>query len=220
MKQFLLGAVTTVLVVAIGAALLVASVGSGVDPAGTPPSPAPSGVRVEAPDDLSADETWLGRVTLSSEDVVSADGGLVDVTADGEGVRFGPDGLRARRLAVEATLPFDTVAAQVGDGVRLYAVSGGRAGVERTATILGRDVTVRATGTVRADRGQLLIEPETVELGGPGFLDSAVSAAARALVTIRQDVPGVPAGLTLRDVDVDAAGFGVRLDGADVAIGP
>ncbi len=114
--------------------------------------------------------------------------------ANGSGVRFGADGLQAARLDLAATLPFATVAEQVGDGVRLYAVSGGLAGVERTATILGRDVTIRATGTVRADRGQLLIEPETVDLGGPSFVDSAASAAARSLVTIRQDVPGVPGG--------------------------
>lgn len=219
MKQFLLGVGSTLAVLVVAVVVLGLTLGSGVAPAAAPPAPAPTGVRVEAPDDLAADETWLGRVALDSEDVVSADGRLVDVTATGDGVRFGPDGLRARRLAVEATLPFQTVAAEVGAGVRLYAAGGGRAGVERTATLLGRDLTIRATGTVRADRGQLLIEPETVELGGPAFLDSAVSAAARALVTIRQDVPAMPDGLTLREVDVDAAGFGVWLDGADVTIG-
>ena len=39
-----------------------------------------------------------------------------------------------------------------------------------------------------ADGGQLLIEPETVDLGGPSFLDSAASTLARSLATIRQDV--------------------------------
>ncbi len=219
MKQFLLGVGTAVALIGLGLVVLVLSLGSGVDPARVPPSPAPSGVRLQPPSDLRAGETWLGEVDLSSEGVVSDEGDLVDVRANGSGVRFGADGLHAARLDLAATLPFATVAEQVGDGVRLYAVSGGLAGVERTATILGRDVTIRATGRVRADRGQLLIEPETVDLGGPSFVDSAASAAARALVTIRQDVPGVPAGMVLRSVDVDAAGFGVRLDGSDVTLG-
>ncbi len=220
MKHFLLGVGSTLAVLALASVALVLTLGSGVDPAAPPPSPAPSGGRLDPPPDLGPDETWLGEAELRSEGVVSDDGDLVDVEASGSGVRFGADGLQAARLDLAATLPFPTVAERVGEGVRLYAVSGGRAGVERTASILGRDVTVRATGTVRADRGQLLIEPETVELGGPSFVDSAASAIARSLVTIRQDVPGVPAGLVLRSVDVDAAGFGVRLDGTDVVIGP
>jgi len=86
-------------------------------------------------------------------------------------------------------------------------------------TILGRDLTVRAEGTVVADGGQLLIEPRTVDLGGPDFLDSALSSLARSLVTIRQPVPGVPDGLALTDVAVTPAGFDASLSGTDVTIG-
>ena len=91
--------------------------------------------------------------------------------------------------------------------------------MEREVTILGRDLTVRATGTVSADGGQLLIEPETVDLGGPAFLDSAASALARSLVTIRQDVAGVPEGMSLTQVEMTPNGFDARLDGTDVVIG-
>lgn len=51
-----------------------------------------------------------------------------------------------------------------------------------------------------ANCGQLLIEPETVDLGGLSFLDSAVSALARSLATVRQDVPGAPEGMSLTAV--------------------
>ena len=60
---------------------------------------------------------------------------------------------------------------------------------------------------MEADAGQLLIEPETIDLGGPAFLDTAASALARSLVTIRQDVAGVPEGMSLTDVEVTDAGF-------------
>ena len=221
MKHFLLGVVTTLVVLAGVAGVVLVSLGSGAEPAAPQPtgSTAAPGVRVDPPEDLADDETWLGSVDLRSEDVLAAEGDLVDVRATGAGVRFGPDGLRAARLGIDATIPFDTVAEQVGPDTRVYAVSGGRAGVERKATILGRDVTVRATGTVRADGGQLLIEPETVDLGGPSFVDAAASALARTLVTIRQPVPGVPQGMTLTDVSVSGAGVAASLTGSDVVIG-
>ena len=150
---------------------------------------------------------------------MSADATLTDVVATGSGVRFSESGLRAERLDLDATLPFATVATQIGDGARLYDAGDGLAGIERAVTILGRDLTVRAEGTVVADGGQLLIEPRTVDLGGPDFLDSALSSLARSLVTIRQPVPGVPDGLALTDVAVTPAGFDASLSGTDVTIG-
>ncbi|MBM6400077.1 LmeA family phospholipid-binding protein [Phycicoccus sonneratiae] len=218
MKRFLLGVVTTLAVLAVAAVALLLSLGSGGGASPSPSTAAPS-VSPSAPADLAADETWLGTVRVDSADVVAEEGSLTDVRADGTGVRFGPDGLRAQRLDLTATLPFGTVAPRVGDGVRLFPAGNGLAGVERTATILGRDVTLRATGRVVASGGDLLIEPETVDLGGPSFVDSAASALARRLVTIRQDVPGAPDGMVLREVRVTPVGFAVRLDGADVTIG-
>lgn len=217
MKQFLAGVAATLVVIVLAGVALVVSLGGGASPA-TAPSPPVTGARVPPPDDLAADETWLGAVDLSSREIVSSDGDLVDVEATGSGIRFGPDGLRADTLVLDATLPFDTVSAQLGDDVRLYAVSGGLAGVERPATILGRDVLVRATGRVSAEGGRLLVEPETVDVGGPAFVSAAMSALARALVTLRLEVPGVPEGMTLRRVAVSGAGFDVRLDGQDVRI--
>ena len=221
MRQFVLGVVTTLVVLAVGAGVLLVSLGSGADPA-TPQasgSTATPGARPEPPEDLTEEETWLGTVDFAGEDLVSPDGDLAIVDATGSGVRFGTGGLRAARLDIDATIPFDTLAEQVGPDTRIYAVSGGLAGVEREVTILGRDLTVRATGAVTADGGQLVIEPQTVDLGGPSFVDATLSAIARTLVTIRQDVPGVPSGMALTDVSVTGAGFGAQLTGTDVTIG-
>ena len=219
MKHFLLGVGTTLAVLVVGVFVLLLVLGSGGGDAVAVPSPTASGPPPQQPDDLEPDETWLGSVELRSQDVVSADAELADVEASGSGVRFSPEGLRADRLDIDATIPFETVAEQVGEGVRIFAAGGGLAGIERQVTLLGRDVTVSATGTVVADGGQLLIEPETVDLGGPAFLDSAASALARTLVTIREDVPGVPEGMALTDVEVTDAGFAASLSGTDVTIG-
>ncbi len=221
MRHFLLGVGSTILVLLLAAGALLLSLGHGAPtaaPSATGSSVAP-GVRVDPPADLARDETWLGSVDLSGEDLVAEEGDLALVKATGSGVRFGPGGLAAARLDLDVTIPFATVGAQVGPDTRVYAVSGGRAGVERRVTILGRDVTVRATGQVLADGGQLLIRPETVQLGGPEFVDSAASAIARTLVTIRQPVPGVPDGMTLTAVSVSGAGVEARLTGNEVTIG-
>ena len=221
MKHFLLGVAATLAVLALAVVALVLTLGTGGGEAVAVPSPTASGTPTtpQQPDDLAADETWLGSVELRSEDVVSADAELADVVATGSGVRFSPEGLHADRLDLTTTVPYETVAAQVGEDVRIFDAGRGLAGIERQVTVLGRDVTVSATGSVTADGGQLLIEPETVDLGGPSFLDAAASALARSLVTIREDVPGVPEGMALTDVDVTDAGFAASLSGTDVTIG-
>ncbi len=222
MKNFLLGVAATLCVLALGLVALVLSLGSGASRAAGPPDPpaaTSSPTVARQPVDLAADETWLGAVELRSQDVVSAKGDLVDVVATGSGVRFSKAGLEAQRLDIEATIPFASVAEQVGQDVTVYDAGNGRTGVERQVSILGRDLTLQATGTVSAAGGQLLIEPETIDLGGPSFLDSAASTLARSLATIRQDVAGVPEGMSLTAVQVTPEGFDAQLNGTDVVIG-
>jgi hypothetical protein len=221
-KNFLLGVGATLAALGLGLLLLVLSLDSGGPGVAGPresSAPIPVANGAPPPSDLADDETWLGAVELRSQDVVSAQGDLVDVVATGSGVRFAPDGLSAQQLDIDATIPFDTVAEQVGPDVTVYDAGNGRTGVQRQVSILGQDLTLTATGTVSADGGQLLIEPETVDLGGPGFLNAAASTLARNLATIRQDVAGVPEGMTLTAIEVTAEGFDAQLNGTDVVIG-
>jgi len=217
-KLFLLGVGSTLAVLALALLVVLFSLSSGSPQPSAAPSSTTSVTAPAAPTDLGEDETWLGSVDLRSEDVVSAKGDLVDVVATGSGVRFSDAGLLAQSLDIDATIPFTTVATQVGADVTVYDAGNGKTGVERTVTILGRELNLKATGTVSADGGQLLIEPETVDLGGPSFLDSAASALARSLATIRQDVPGVPEGMSLTAVEVTPEGFDAQLTGTDVVV--
>lgn len=211
------GLLLLVLVLVAGAAFVLVSRPSGSDAATTPSptGPAPSG---EAPTDLGPDETWLGDVDLSTSELVAPDAALLDVVATGQGIRSGPDGITVASLDVEATLPFAAVADRFGEGASL-AADGDRAELRRSVTVLGRTVDVRATGTVRAEDGLIVVEPQEIDLGGPDLLSQAAGAAVRELVTIREPVEGVPEGLVLREVTVQDDGFRARLDGTDVRLG-
>ncbi|KGN39635.1 LmeA family phospholipid-binding protein [Knoellia subterranea] len=218
MKQFVLGAVTALVALVVALLFLVWSVGSPGSGSDRPVPAASPTASASAPTDLARGETWLGDVNLTSNQVVTGDGGLEDVTAVGSGVTLTGDGLRAARLDLDAVIPFATAAEQIGGGVTLRAAPNGRAGLTRRVSVLGQDVEVRATGRVSAEAGQLLIEPETIDLDGPDWFDSAASAIVRQLVTIRHTVEGVPAGMALTSVSVQDNGFRAHLRGENVAI--
>ncbi|WNB85842.1 LmeA family phospholipid-binding protein [Cellulomonas sp. ATA003] len=75
-----------------------------------------------------------------------------------------------------------------------------------------------ATGTIEVERGRLVIEPRSVDIGGPDLLSGALGGIARRLVTIDQDVEGLPEGLVLQDVVVQDDGFRATLRGDDVVL--
>ncbi|WP_380166802.1 LmeA family phospholipid-binding protein [Jannaschia sp. R86511] len=173
----------------------------------------------DAPDELAVGETWLGDLVLDAGTVLTTDATLRDLAASGQDVRTGPAGTLAGRLEVQATVPFEVVAQELGPGTTVGAAEAGEASVTRDVEVAGRVVTVVATGTVGVERGLVVVVPRTVDIGGPTFLAAAVGAAARELVTIEQEVEGLPDGLVLREVEVRDDGFRVRLDGEDVRHG-
>jgi len=204
--------VVAVVVVCLGAFLLVSR---PADPA-PPPSARPAG----APADLAPGEMWLADMELGSADVLTADGRLRDVRISARDVVLGgADGLRAGEMDVEAVVPFEVVAEQVGSGTAIAAAPRGQARVTRTVTLVGRSVDLSATGTVRAENGQVAMVPTSVDVGGPGWLADAVGDVAARFVTIRHDVEGLPPDLTLDDVAVTGDGFAVQLSGTDVVLG-
>ncbi|MGJ7442577.1 LmeA family phospholipid-binding protein [Aquipuribacter sp. MA13-6] len=171
------------------------------------------------PSDLGPGETWLGDLVLDAGTVLTTDATLRDVEAVAQDVRNGADGSVVGRLAVEATVPFEVVAAELGEGSTVAAAEDGQASVTRDVEVADRTFTVVATGTVAVARGLIVVEPTAVDIGGPPFLAEVVAAAARELVTIEQEVEGLPEGLVLQDVVVLDDGFRVALDGEDVRIG-
>lgn len=213
MRGFVAGFATAVLVLLLGLGALLLTLGSPDPSAETEATPVPRGAQ-----GLERGETWLGDLDLTSAVMAGDSGVLRDVRATGQDVRLTREGVTAGRLTLLATLPYDTAARQIGD-VGLSPAGDGRVRLTRDVEIAGRTLPVAAVGTVRAENGLLVIEPDEIDLGGPGFVDGGLSAAVRRLVTIRHPVQGLPPGMTLREVRVDDAGFRARLRGDDVRLG-
>ncbi|MCU1530434.1 MAG: hypothetical protein JWO49_5 [Arthrobacter sp.] len=225
MKDWLIGATGMVLVLGVMAAILWWAVSdpAGGGEAGPLPSPPVGDDRPPAaqpPADLREGEVWLADLALDAGTVVTSGSILRDVRAVGQDVVTSPDGLVAARLAVDATVPFEVVANKLGNGIVVRSADGGQAMVVRTVTALGREVRVIATGTVEVEAGKLIVEPRSIDLGGPDFLSDATATVVRRLVTIEHDIEGLPEGLVLQDVAVQGDGFRANLRGEDIKLVP
>lgn len=194
--------------------------GGEARPGASPPADAGSPPIAEPPAELGEDEAWFEELSLDAGTLVTEDSMLRDVRAVGEDVVTSPDAVVAGRVSVEATVPFDVVADEMGDRTTVGAADGGQAMVVRTVEILGRDLRVTATGTVEAEAGRLVLEPSSIDIGGPDFVSDAIATVVRQLVTIEHDIEGLPEGLVLQDVDVQDDGFRAYLSGEDVQLVP
>jgi hypothetical protein len=224
-KDWLIGATGIVLLLGMMAAILWRAVSDPADggqaaPVPSPPVAAGRPLAAQPPADLREDEAWLGDLVLDAGTAVSAGSLLRDVHAVGQDVVTGPDGLAAARLAVDATVPLEVVANQLGNGTEVRSSDGGQATVVRTVTVLGRELRVTATGTVEAKAGKLVVEPRSIDVGGPDFLSDATAAVVRTFVTIEHDIEGLPEGLVLQDVAVQGDGFRANLRGEDIKLVP
>ncbi|UZN02886.1 LmeA family phospholipid-binding protein [Cellulomonas sp. S1-8] len=222
----LVGAAVAVLVmvlVVVVAVLAVTRSASSAAPVPRPTTTAGDGSAADQPpDDLADGDLWLDGITLDARTLATPDGIVHDVAVTGQDLRTGAAGLVAGALTVDATVPFDLVAGQIGSDVRVGPVPGSpdQAAVHRSFEGLGRVLDVEATGTVTVRAGRLVIEPRTIDIGGPGFLADAFGALARRLVTIEHEIEGMPDGLVLHEVTVQDDGFRAGLRGTDVRIEP
>jgi hypothetical protein len=225
MKDWLIGAAGMVLLTAVAVMVLWWLLSGPAGEGGTAPVPTSTAVPERPPgggppSGLNREDVWLADVVLDAGTVVGAGSTLSDVRAVGSEVVTGPGGLVAKRLTVDATVPFDVVANELGGGTVVRAGDGGHAVVIRTVEALGRELAVTATGTVEVEAGKVVVEPRSIDFGGPDFLSDAAAAAVRGLVTIEHNVEGLPDGLVLQDVAVQGDGFRVNLRGEDVELAP
>lgn len=222
-KDRLMGAAATLLLLLVLAVVLLWWVsepgGDSAAPGEQPGTAGPDRPPAAAPpSDLAEGETWLTGLTLDADVVVTPDASLTDVRAVAQDVRNTPTSLDAGWLAVDATVPFEVVADQLGEGTTVRGEDEDRATVVRTVDLLGREFRVVATGTVEVESGRLVVEPRSIDLGGPAFLADALGSAARALVTIEHSIEGLPEGLVLQEVTVQDDGFRANLQGEDVRL--
>lgn len=224
-KDWLIGATGTVLMLGVAVMILwwVASEPAGGGAAVPVPPPAIGSERppgTEPPSDLHQDEVWFADLSLSAGRLVASDSMLRDVRAVGQDVIAGSGGIVAAQVTMDATVPFEVVARELGPGAVVSAADGGQAEVVRTVEALGRELRVTATGTVDVEAGRLVFEPRSVDVGGPDFLADAIGTVVRGLVTIEHDIEGLPEGLVLQDVAVQGDGIRADLRGEDVHLVP
>lgn len=224
-KDLLLGAVGMLLVLLVALVVLWWLVTDPVDegegrPVAPPAGDAGGGRASQPPADLGEDESWFEELTLDASSLVNKGSRLRDVSAVGQDVVTSSETVVAGLVSVEATVPFEVVADEIGDRTAVGAAGDGQAVVYRTVEVLGRDLSVTATGTVEAEAGRIVVEPSSIDLGGPDFLSDATAAVVRRLVTIEHDIEGLPDGLVLEDVDVQGDGFRAYLRGEDVQLVP
>lgn len=219
-KDGLLGAVTMLVLLVLGivVAWWVVSVPAG-ERGGDEPAPGGTSTPPDRrpPAGLGRDEVWFADLRLRAGTVV-ADSRLRDVRAVGRDVVTGPDGLVAARVAVDLTVPFAVVAAELGGGTVVRPAGDGQATVLRTVEVLGRELEVAASGTVEVRGGRIVVEPRSIDLGGPALLSEATAAVVRELVTVTHTIEGLPDGLALQEVVVRDDGFRARLRGQGVRL--
>ena len=220
LRDGLLGAGVAVLVLVLATWIVLWAISepAGRDGAAEPTTPVPSASAAEPPSDLDPAEMWLDDVALDAGTVVLPDSTLRDVAVVAQGVRTGPDGLLATAMTVDATVPFEVVAEQIGDDAVVRAGEGSQAVVERTVEVAGRSFDVVASGSVEVVDGRIVVEPTSIDLGGPSFLSGLIGSVVRRLVTIEHEVEGLPDGLVLQDVVVQDDGFRATLSGDDVRL--
>lgn len=225
LKDGLVGAGVSALVLVLVLVLLFLAVtrqASQGTPSAVPTGHATAAPATTPPADLAEGDLWMTGLSLDADTLATPDGVLHDVVVHGEDVRSGTSGLVAGTMTVDATVPFDLVAGQIGSDVTVGPVPGhpDQAMVHRSFEELGRVLDVEATGTVLVRAGRLVIEPRTIDIGGPAFLADLFGALARRLVTIEHEIEGIPEGLVLRDVTVQDDGFRAQLSGTGVRIEP
>lgn len=226
-RDWLIGAAGMVVLLVIAGIILWWAVTEPADagragPATSAPSSSPDGGAgvPTPPADLSDDQVWFGDLRLDAGTVLASGSTLTDVRAVGRDVVTGQDGLVAAELTVDATVPFDVVAAELGGGAEVRPAEDGQATVVRTVEALGRDLRVTATGTVDVEDGRLVLDPRSIDVGGPDFLSGAIAAIVRNSVSLEHEIEGLPEGLVLQDVVVRDDGFRAALAGEDVLLQP
>lgn len=150
---------------------------------------------------LTSPEGRVEDLQLSARDVVVAGSTLTMGTATVDGV-----------------VPFSVVADQIGPGTTVTAIGQGQARVTRSVEVLGRRLGISATGRVGVEDGAIVVDPVSVETGGPQWLEGFIARTAGRFVALRHEVEGLPEGLELERASVGDDGIRVHLTGEDVVL--
>lgn len=181
--------------------------------------PFPNSPTASAPAPLpSGDDVVLDATSMTADRLLSSGGELRDLYAVARDLRTSGGAVAAGALDVDVTVPFGSVETQVGHGIRLRHDGSGQLRAEAPVTFLGRTLTVSAVGRVVPQGREIVFEPVAVDIPGPQALQGALLAISQRALTLRQEVPGLPAGMALTTLDVRDDGFRAHVRGHDVRL--
>jgi len=120
------------------------------------------------------------------------------------------------RVEGTATLSYALLAEQLGGGTTL-AQEGEGIRITRQVELLGFQLPLTATGTVRLEGGDVVIDVGEASAGSLGVPDAVLEQAAE-LLDLRYPVPALPFGLQLTSVVPAADGIDVRVEATDTVL--
>lgn len=158
------------------------------------------------------------RLEGSGGVLTTPQGRVEDLELTGRDVVVAGSTMTMGTATVDGVVPFGVVAKQIGPGTTVSAIGEGQARVTRSVEVLGRRLGISATGRVDVVDGAIVVEPVSVETGGPRWLEGFVARTAGRFVSLRHDVEGLPEGLEMERASVVDQGIRVHLTGEDVVL--
>ena len=163
------------------------------------------------------------RISLTAEELGQPAGTRADIALHGVHVPLSSvvsgsvEKVPVDRVDGTATLSYALLSAQLGGDTRLRREGDGLR-ITKTIEVLGQTIPLTAVGTVSLDGNQLVVDVEKATGAGvdlPDFLVTRVSD----LLDLRYDVPALPFGLQLTEVEPAEDGVDVRVEAADTVLG-
>lgn len=162
----------------------------------------------------------FGKVQVAASGLRRDGRHVRDVTATGFDVEGPRDGrVTVGRLTAQGTVRYDEVLDEVGvPGLSLEHVGGGEVGLDREVTVLGRTLSVSATGRVEVEGDRLRIVPSGFELAGGETVDSGIRPLLVDRFSVTYPLRGLLDGLAVARVTARPDGFEVEISGEDVTL--
>jgi hypothetical protein len=163
------------------------------------------------------------RISLTADELGQPAGTRADIALHGVQVPLSSvlsgsvDQVPVDRIDGTATLSYELLSAQLGGDTTLRP-EGDDLRITKTVEVLGQTIPLTAVGTVSLDGNQLVVDVEKATGAGvdlPDFLVSRVSD----LLDLRYDIPALPFGLQLTEVEPAEDGVDVRVEAEDAVLG-
>jgi hypothetical protein len=163
------------------------------------------------------------RIHLTSAELGQPAGTRADVSLQGvhvplsKAISGSVDEIPVDRLEGTATLSYALLADQLG-GDTTVRQEGTGLRISRTVEVLGQELPVTASGTVRLEKGGVLAVDVSHVSGAGVQIPSALVSRISSLLDLEYKIPALPFGLQLRSVTPAADGVVVGVGATDTVL--